>query len=47
MGAYEEGEKAFYDDKDFDDNPYPITDPDNAKWDSGYMDADVYESGGG
>ena len=45
MTAYEEGGKAFYDGKDFDDNPYPITDPDNEKWDSGYQDADVYESG--
>jgi hypothetical protein len=43
--SYDEGQQAFYDGKDIDDNPYPITDPDHYKWESGYSDADIYESG--
>ena len=45
MNAYDEGYKAFYNNKEPDDNPYPTTNPDNDKWESGYTDADIYESG--
>ncbi len=47
IDAYDEGQQAFYNEKEFYTtvNPYPITDPDHDKWQSGYMDADTYESG--
>ena len=45
MNAYEEGEKAFHNDKKLSENPYPPTDPDSGKWESGYIDADIMESG--
>ncbi len=44
-GAYGEGQQAFYAEKEITDNPYPATDPDHDKWESGYRDADTYESG--
>ena len=45
MNAYEEGYQAFYNGKEHDDNPYPPNDPDCEKWENGYWDADMYESG--
>lgn len=44
-GAYGEGQKAFYQRKDINDNPYPFLDADYDEWESGYLDADTYESG--
>lgn len=43
--AYDEGNKAFYDEKALKDNPYPVTDPNHDKWINGYRDAYFYESG--
>jgi len=43
--AYEEGAQAFYDGKETESCPYHVLDPDYDKWQSGYLDADIYESG--
>ncbi len=45
MDEYNEGQKAFYNGKDIEDNPYEPQDPSHDKWESGYSDADIRESG--
>ena len=45
MNAYDEGQKAFRDGKTCQDNPFALNDPDYDKWEDGYMDADIKESG--
>jgi len=45
MNAYDEGQTDFHIGKGPEENPYPISDPDHYKWESGYQDADFQESG--